>query len=129
MASLIYLDTHAVAWLYAGQTERFPAKVREAVNANEVLISPAVLLELQYLVEIGRFTDPVQRVLEALGRDLGLRVCELPFLDVTRRALELGWTRDPFNRLIVSQASLREAPLVTKDREIHRHYSASLWDT
>ena len=127
MASLIYLDTHVMAWLYAGQTERLPAAARKAVNESELLISPMVLLELQYLIEIGRFTDPVEQVVEILGRDLGLKVCDLPFPDVARRAVDLSWTRDPFDRLIVSQAGLREAPLVTKDRDIHEHYRGALW--
>ena len=129
MAALIYLDTHALAWLYAGQAERIPAAVRRAINEREVLISPMALVELQYLIEIGRFTDPVEQVVEILGRDLGLEICDLPFPRVARRALELSWTRDPFDRLIVSQASLREAPLVTKDREIHQHYPGALWST
>ncbi len=129
MAPLIYLDTHAMAWLYAGQAERLPTTARKAVNENRVLISPMVLVELQYLIEIGRFTDPVEQVVEILGRDLGLKVCDLPFPQVARRALDLSWTRDPFDRLIVSQASLREAPLVTKDREIHQHYPGAMWST
>jgi len=129
MASLIYLDTHILAWLYAGQAERIPATARKAVNESEVLISPMALVELQYLIEIGRFTDPVEQVLEILGRDLGLKVCDLPFPEVARRALDLSWTRDPFDRLIVGQAALREAPLVTKDRDIHEHYRGALWTT
>lgn len=127
MAPLIYLDTHAVAWLYAGQTERFPAAAREAINQGELLVSPMVLVELQYLIEIGRFTDPVEQVVEVLGRDLGLKICEIPFPEVARRALILSWTRDPFDRLIVSQASLREAPLITKDGDIHDNYPGALW--
>jgi hypothetical protein len=50
MASLIYLDTHVIAWLYAGQTERIPAAARKAVNESELLISPMALVELQYLI-------------------------------------------------------------------------------
>lgn len=127
MAPLIYLDTHALAWLYAGQIERIPAAARKAINESELLVSPMVLVELQYLIEIGRFTDPVEQVLEILGRDLGLKVCGLPFPEVARRACTLSWTRDPFDRLIVSQASLQEAPLVTKDGDIHEHYRGALW--
>ena len=118
-----------MAWLYAGQIERIPTAVRKAVNESELLISPMALVELQYLIEIGRFTDPVEQVLEVLGRDLGLRVCDLPFPEVARRAFDLSWTRDPFDRLIVSQAILREEPLVTKDRHIHDHYHGALWIT
>lgn len=129
MASLIYLDTHVMAWLYAGRAERIPAAARKAINESDVLVSPMALIELQYLIEIGRFTDPVEQVLEILGRDLGLKVCDLPFPEVARRAFDLSWTRDPFDRLIVSQASLREVPLVTKDGDIHQHYRGALWTT
>lgn len=127
MASLIYLDTHVVAWLYAGETERIPGAARKVINESELLISPMALVELQYLIEIGRFTDPVEQVFEVLGRDLGLKVCDLPFPEVARRAFDLSWTRDPFDRLIVSQAALRETPLVTKDRNIHDNYRGALW--
>lgn len=56
-----------------------------------------------------------------------LLVCDLPFIDVVRRALALSWTRDPFDRLIVAQAAVRQAPLVTKDRTIGRRYRAGVW--
>lgn len=127
MAALIYLDTHAMAWLYAGRIERIPSAARKAINESEVLVSPMALVELQYLIEIGRFTDPVEQVIEILGRDLGLKICDLPFSEVARRAFSLTWTRDPFDRLIVSQAALREAPLVTKDGVIHEHFRGALW--
>ncbi len=127
MAPLIYLDTHTAVWLYAGQIERIPAVARETINECKVLISPMALIEIQYLIEVGRFTAPVEQVVEVLGRDLGLTVCDLPFSTVARRAFALNWTRDPFDRLIVSQAAVRDASLVTKDREIHQHYPGALW--
>jgi len=42
MAPLIYLDTHAMVWLYAGNTERLPTATRKAINENEVLISQPI---------------------------------------------------------------------------------------
>jgi len=128
MATLIYLDTHVVAWLYAGETQRIPVPASQAIRDGEVLVSPIVLLELQYLIEIERFTDSVEQVLQALGRDLGLKVCDLPFPQVTQYALGATWTRDPFDRLIVSQAALQGAPLITKDRKIQQHYPNAIWD-
>lgn len=127
MASLIYLDTHAAAWLYLGRASRFPAKAQKAINENDLLISPMVLVELQFLFEIGRVSEPGRKVLEALEQELGLAVCDLPFPQVAYGALEQGWTRDPFDRCIVSQASLRDAPLVTKDQMIHENYSRAVW--
>lgn len=127
MASLIYLDTHAVVWLYSGMVERFPAAARNAIETSDLLVSSMALLELQYLSEIGRFNASVDMVLAALRGDLGLMVCDLPFPQVARCAQDQSWTRDPFDRRIVSQAALREAPLLTKDESIHEHYPLALW--
>ncbi len=127
MASLIYLDTHVVTWMFAGRLDLFPARIRELLDDSELLVSPAVKLELQYLFEVRRTAEPAKVVLESLGREVGLKVCDLPFPDVAEIALSLDWTRDPFDRLIVSQAELRGTPLITKDRLIRDHFSRAVW--
>ncbi|MCG8458052.1 MAG: hypothetical protein MI919_17380 [Holophagales bacterium] len=38
------------------------------------------------------------------------------------RAMELEWTRDPFDRFSVAIARLHRAPLVTKDEPVIRHF-------
>jgi PIN domain nuclease of toxin-antitoxin system len=38
-----------------------------------------------------------------------------------------SWTRDPFDRLIVGQASANGAVLVTKDAGIRQNYKQSIW--
>ncbi|HZF12979.1 MAG TPA: PIN domain-containing protein [Thermoanaerobaculia bacterium] len=128
MASLIYLDTHVVTWLRIGRTDALPQLARRLLEENDLLISPFVVLELQYLFEIQRASEPAEVVLAALTRDIGLEVCELPFVEVARMALGQSWTRDPFDRIIVSQAALRNAPLVTRDQLIRDHYSQAVWD-
>ena len=85
------------------------------------------VLELQYLYETKRVADNAELVVDDLLHRLGVRVCDLPFPDVARRALALSWTRDPFDRLIVAQAALRDARLVTKDRVLRKRYRASVW--
>src|SRR4051794_3725648 len=106
MAPLIYLDTHVVAWMFAGRTELIPESVRVLLDEHDLMISPAVKLELQYLFEIRRTAEPAKTVVETLTREVGLRVCDLPFAEVVEVALAQSWTRDPFDRLIVSQAAL-----------------------
>jgi PIN domain nuclease of toxin-antitoxin system len=128
MAPLIYLDTHVVTWMFAGRLDLFPARVRELLDEGELLISPAVKLELQYLFEVRRTAEPAKVVLESLGREVGLKVCDLPFSDVAEIALSLDWARDPFDRLIVSQAELRGTPLITKDRLIRDQFPRAVWD-
>jgi PIN domain nuclease of toxin-antitoxin system len=125
---LIYLDTHATAWLFAGRTDLFPPPAQELIEARELFVSPMVCLELEYLFETNRTTEPATVVMAALSREIGLEVCDLPFAQVVDRALEQNWTRDPFDRLIVGQALLRDAPLLSKDRTIKNHYGPTVWE-
>jgi len=127
MASVIYLDTHVAAWLYGGRADLIPARARALIEDRPVLASPMVALELQYLFETGRTAESAQTVLHALGRDLGLRLCDLPFADVAGAAVRQAWTRDPFDRIIVAQAAVRGAPLVTRDADIRAHYHRAIW--
>jgi PIN domain nuclease of toxin-antitoxin system len=128
MASLIYADTHVVAWLYAGRADLIPPRARALLEDNSMLVSPMVALELEYLFETGRTAEPARRVLHTLGREIGLQVCDLPFPDVVEVAARQSWTRDPFDRIIVAQAALRRAPLVTRDAAIRAHYTRALWE-
>lgn len=129
MASVIYLDTHVVAWLYAQGRDAVPQRVAHLLEeSDDIRISPMVRLELQYLFEIGRVGQPPLPVLDTLGSALGLTVCKAVFPAVVREAELQIWTRDPFDRIIVAQASLFDAPLVTKDATIHANYARALWE-
>ena len=128
MAPLIYLDTHVAVWLFAGKADLLPPQARARIEESDLLlVSPAAVLELQYLYEIERVAEPAQAVLDALGPEIGLKVCDLPFPAVAKAALSLIWTRDPFDRLIVAQSMVRGAALLTKDRAIHDHHPQAVW--
>jgi len=92
-----------------------------------VLASPAAVLELEFLHEIGKLRPDASRVVAVLAEEVGLRVCDLPFPTVLRYALKEGWSRDPFDRLIVAHAKANDAPLVTKDERIRQHYRRAVW--
>jgi PIN domain nuclease of toxin-antitoxin system len=49
----MYLDTHAVVWLYEAVLDRFPERATMLLETNDLSISPTVVLELQYLHESG----------------------------------------------------------------------------
>lgn len=128
MAPLIYLDTHVVVWLFAGRIALFPAGARQLLETSELYISPIVTLEIEYLVEIRRVFEPCSTIVESLQREVGLRVCDLPFASVIEVARKQSWTRDPFDRIVVGQAALRDAPLLTGDRAIRQNYASAAWD-
>jgi PIN domain nuclease of toxin-antitoxin system len=127
MAPLIYLDTHVAAWLFADRTDLLPAGVRTRIEESNLLISPAVKLELQYLYEIRRITSSGEDVVKTLEKEVALQVCDLPFLKVVDAALAASWTRDPFDRMIASQAKLRGVTLLTKDRNLLSHCEWAEW--
>jgi len=87
-----------------------------------------VLLELQYLHENGKATEPGQVVMAALRRVLEVRVCTWSFESVATAAVAFDFTRDPFDRLITAQADVAEAALISKDRKIREFYSRAVWD-
>ena len=127
MEALIYLDTHVAAWLYAGRVDLLSPRATQLVNDEELRISPAVVLELEYLHETRRISVAGNTVVQGLAAQVGLQVCDLPFPAVIESALDQRWTRDPFDRIIVGHAALAASALLTKDRAIRKHYRSALW--
>lgn len=124
---MIYLDTHAVVWLYTGSTDKFGALGKNLINSHELFISPIVRLEIQYLYEIERITDDPHSILTDLSKRIGLKICDKEFDTIISQAIPYTWTRDPFDRLIVANAALNNNILVTKDRVILTHYTHARW--
>jgi hypothetical protein len=87
----IYADTHVLVWLFYHEIGRLGSAARQALDQNEILASPAVVLEMEFLHEIGRTQHSALTVVDRLAADIGLRVCDLPFRTVVEYALkELG---------------------------------------
>jgi PIN domain nuclease of toxin-antitoxin system len=117
-----------VGWLYEGADRRIPAAARALLDSEEPFVSPLVELELTYLHEVGRVTEPAAAPLAALGRAIGLRVADVPLSAVARAATEVSWTWDPFDRMIAAQAIVADVPLITADRAILEHLPQATWD-
>ena len=124
---MTYLDTNVLVRLGAHDLAWLSTPARRAIDRGDLLASPAVVLELELLHEIGRIKPSVATLLGWLDADIGLRVCDLSFKTVVEHSLKEGWSRDPFDRLIVGNAQAAKAPLVTKDERILRHYSRAIW--
>ena len=124
---MTYLDTHVVVYVGAGEVNRLSVAARKAIDRDDLLVSAATVLELELLHEIGRLKPTAAKVVSALATDIGLRVCDLPFRTIVDQAIAEGWTRDPFDRLIVANAKAAGATLVTRDENIRAHYSRALW--
>ena len=118
-AAVILLDTNAIIWLEQGHS-RTRALSRQR---QSLYISPASLLELQFLVEAGRLRLRGGG-LSALSQDPRWLVDDVPAIDWFEEALDISWTRDPFDRLIVAHARTRGWRLATGDTDVLKQLSA-----
>lgn len=105
----------------------FNQSLKTMLNEHEIWICPIVRLELQYLHGIGRVTEPSQVIISDLADRIGLQVCGKDFNAIISRALQVTWTRDPFDRVIVANAALNENILISKDRNILDNYRHTRW--
>ncbi len=121
----LLLDTHVVLWQLGG-TRPLGRRAEHAVRAaDELLFSAVSFAEIGVKAALGRLDVPadlVARVRDAgvgalpLRAEHGLAVAGLPLHH-----------RDPFDRLLVAQASLERLALVTADRRLHA-YDVALVD-
>src|SRR5580704_6497916 len=103
---MIYLDTHVAVWLYGGLLDKFTPKAKDYLENHELMISPMVYLEIQYLYEIKRVTLGAAKMIDYLVAKLGLTISNEPFIQIAQAASHMDWTRDPFDRLIVANAKI-----------------------
>jgi PIN domain nuclease of toxin-antitoxin system len=116
-----------VGWLYEGADRRIPGAVRGLIESEEPFVSPIVELELTYLHEVGRVTEPARAPLSALEKTIGLRVSDVSAAALLQAAVGLSWTRDPFDRMIAAQAVVADAPLLTADKSILANLPLATW--
>ena len=125
---IAYLDTNVAVWLAQGALTRVSPRAQQAVEKADLLISPIVLVELEYLYEVHRIKLPSQDVFVKLQHEIGLRICDLAFTSIASVTVGEKWTRDPFDRIIVAHAKANGlAPLVSADQEIQQHYLRTIW--
>ena len=99
-----YLDTGVAVWLAQGDLNRIPQSAQDAIRNCKLLVSPMVSLELAYLNEVNRITVNSEDILLKLKAELGVEVCDASFSSLIAVAVNERWTRDPFDRIIVSHA-------------------------
>lgn len=124
----VMLDTHVVVWLYGANIDKISIKAQQLIDSSALLISPIVLLELQYLFEIKKISCDSNEIYEYLNLRINLNIEDSSaWYKVIKNAVKLNWTRDPFDRLIVAHADLLQMNLITKDNHIISNYENTVW--
>ena len=123
-----YLDTNVVVFLHAGNAARLSRRAIEQIESTDLLVSAMVMLELEMLYEKGTINYPASQILADLNQQIGVSVCQLPMAAIMNRAVQVKWTREPGDRIIVANAiANNEVPLVTSGRRIHEQYPNAIW--
>jgi PIN domain nuclease of toxin-antitoxin system len=123
-----YLDTQVATWMAEGKLARLSEKALRQMSSSTLLLSPIVILELQYMFEIGRSLRTARDVQQKLEADLGVAVCQIGFPSIIHASLDENWTRDPFDRIIVAHAKANNfSYLISSDEKIRRHYPRAIW--
>ena len=125
------LDTHAALWWLADDP-RLSEPAREAIAAaEEPLFSAGTLFEVAIKASLGKLEAPEGWAEELLAEGFSLLPISLAHARAYRELpyVELDGTpqRDPFDRLLVAQASVEAVPLVTRDPGIRAHGGAAIW--
>lgn len=124
---IVYVDTHIVTRMAAGQLGDLSQKAIELLNHGHLFYSPMVGLELHYLYERKRIPNTPDEILSHLFKEALLQVSDVPFAQIAQKAREVHWTRDPFDCLITAEAMLvPNAYLITKDKEILTHFERAV---
>ena len=126
----LLLDTHAFVW-WLLDDPNLSARVRMAIeNANaEVLVSAVTAFELATKVRLGKF-DAAQEIAhryeEMMTASLfvALPVSQRHALAAGRMA---GEHRDPFDRILASQAHIEGMPLATVDPAFRQFGIETMW--
>ena len=127
----LLLDTHAFIWL-DGDPSRVPSRARGACadSTNELYLSLASIWEIQVKTQLGKLTlrADLASVLTDQQQTNHLRLLPIELPDILGLAGLPNHHRDPFDRLIVSQAQRGGFELVTHDPEIAKYPVTILWD-
>ena len=122
----LLLDTHSFLW-WMDSSPALSLAARTAISdpTNEILISIASIWELTIRVSSGKLNFPADP--ETIIRGEGFTVLAISFAHLRQNGSLPFLHKDPFDRMLVAQAMVEAAPLVTADRQLSRYGVPILW--
>ena len=122
----LLLDTHAALW-WLGGDERLGAEAARQIadETNQVLLSAAVVWEVSIKRSLGKLEAPDHFAAVMLGA--GAQPIAVT-VEHAAAVEDLPWHhRDPFDRLLVAQAAVERAALISSDDALRPYGLALIW--
>jgi PIN domain nuclease of toxin-antitoxin system len=122
----LLLDTHAALWFLSGD-ERLGDDARRQLtdDTNRVLLSAAVVWEIAVKRALGKLSVPDEYL--TLLLDAGVQPLPVNLEHAAGVEQLPPHHRDPFDRMLVSQARVEGAALVSRDEAMRPYGVALVW--
>jgi PIN domain nuclease of toxin-antitoxin system len=120
----LLLDTHIALWglvAHATLSEQFLDRLR---HDPDIFLSPVTIWEITIKQAAGKLAGPTD--LAERVRDMGFREVAVTHAHAVAAGRLPMHHRDPFDRMLVAQATVEGLTLATRDPDIHRYEVATL---
>lgn len=126
----LILDTQAFLWLL-GDMPEVGQKAKKAFlsSDNDLFISLASIWEIAIKMSIGKLTlkQPLEQFLITQLQENNITQLDINFRHVIKVATLPFHHRDPFDRLIISQALVEKMPIVSNDSAFDAYSIKRYW--
>lgn len=126
----LLLDTHVFIWWF-DEPERLPDRVLEALRdpGNELMLSAISVFEMHLKIEAAKLDIglPLQELVRDHEREDGLTVLPVRASHVYALHDLPRLHKDPFDRLLVAEAVVEDAALVSGDEKIAQYPVKVFW--
>jgi PIN domain nuclease of toxin-antitoxin system len=126
----VILDTQAFLW-FVSDLAGLSKKARSALKEpeNEIFLSLASTWEIAIKLSLGKLkiAEPLERFIPQQLLANSIRQLDISFRHVARVATLPFHHRDPFDRLLVSQAMLEDMPILSADKAFDSYGVKRIW--
>jgi PIN domain nuclease of toxin-antitoxin system len=127
----LLLDTHTFLWLDHA-SDNLPQRVKDLCQnpENELLLSLVSIWEMQIKFQLGklRLQAPLEKMIADQQSQNGLTLLPITLVHIIDLQNLPMSHRDPFDRLLISQARLEGATLLSKDEIFATYPVTLLWN-
>lgn len=124
------LDTHAFIWLWEDVSKVSPRVLAACEDPeNQLYLSIASVWEMQVKVALGKlsFRQPLPEIIEFQKNENGVSILPVSLAHIWRLASLPAYHNDPFDRMLIAQATSEKLSLITTDRYIARYPVELFW--
>jgi PIN domain nuclease of toxin-antitoxin system len=124
------LDTHTLLWCF-NDDRSLSKRARTLIEdgANEIFVSAASAWEIAIKVRLGKLPTGEQLIadLDRYLARLGFEGLPISISHAVRAGTLAGAHRDPFDRMLISQAQSENLPIISNDRIFDEYHVQRIW--